>query len=255
MPNFISEDQIEKAAVALLTKTYGYRTVNCYTQDVENLADHSNRASKQDVVLFDVLKAFAVKLNQGLPETVVEEAIEKLTARRYAMSPLLANKDVYGLIRNGIPVEYEGADGRTEHGTVRVIDFANPQNNDFCAVTQLWIKGERYPRRPDILIYINGLPLVFIELKNSNIKVQNAYEDNLTNYKRDIPVLFQYNAFCVLSNAVETRVGSFTAGYEFFFNWLRADDETEKINRKEIEKEGASLERVLHGLFIGDTLN
>jgi type I restriction enzyme R subunit len=249
MPNFISEDQIEKAAIALLTKTYGYRTVNCFTQDIENPADHSNRASKQEVVFLDVLKTYAFKLNKNIPEKIIEDAIEKLTARRYAMSPLLANKDVYGLIRNGIPVEYEGADGRTEHGIVRVIDFANPQNNDFCAVTQLWIKGERYPRRPDILIYVNGLPLVFIELKNSNVKVQNAYEDNLTNYKRDIPLLFQYNAFCVLSNAVETRVGSFTAGYEFFFSWLRSDDETEKINRKAIEKEGASLERVLHGLL------
>ena len=249
MPNFISEEQIEKAAVKLLKDTYGYHTVNCFTQDVENLSDLSNRESKQEVVLFDVLKSYAVKLNKNIPEKIIEEAIEKLTSRRYAMSPLLANKEVYNYIRNGIPVEYEGTNGRTKHDTVRVIDFANPQANDFCAVTQLWIKGERYPRRPDILIYVNGLPLVFIELKNSNVKVQNAYDDNLTNYKKDIPLLFQYNAFCVISNALETRVGSFTAGYEFFFSWLRSDDETEKVNRKEIEKEGASLERVLHGLL------
>jgi len=249
MPNFISEDQIEKAAVALLTKTYGYRTVNCYTQDVENQADKSNRASKQEVVFLDVLKAHAVKFNDTIPETVVDEAIEKLIARRYAMSPLLANKEVHQLIRNGIPVQYEDGNGKTEHGTVRVIDFADPEANDFCTVTQLWIKGERYPRRPDILIYVNGLPLVFIELKNSNVKVQNAYDDNLINYKQDIPLLFQYNAFCVLTNALETRVGSFTAGYEFFFSWLRADDETEKVNRKIIEQEGSSLERLLHGLF------
>ena len=204
MPNFISEDQIEKAAVSLLKEKYGYRAINCFTQDAENLSDRSNRTSKQEVVLFDILKSYAVKLNKTIPEAVVDEAIEKLCARRYAMSAILANKEVYGLIRNGIPVQYENASGETEHGTVRVIDFAVPGNNDFCAVTQLWIKGERYPRRPDIIIYINGLPLVFIELKNSNVKVQNAYDDNLTNYKHDIPLLFQYNAFCVLSNAIET---------------------------------------------------
>ena len=130
-----------------------------------------------------------------------------------------------------------------------MIDVAHPAENDFCAVTQIWIKGDRYPRRPDILIYVNGLPLVFIELKNSNVKVRTAYDDNLTNYKHDIPLLFQYNAFCVLTNALETKVGSFTAGYEFFFNWLRADDETEKIDRKTIENEGASLERLIHGIF------
>ncbi|MCG6536854.1 MAG: type I restriction endonuclease [Syntrophales bacterium LBB04] len=180
MPNFISEDQIEKAAVALLKDTYGYRTVNCFTQDVETLSDRSNRASKQDVVFGDILKAYLVKLNRAIPEPVIEQAIERLISRRYAMSPIAANKEVYGLIRDGIPVQYEDVNGRTEHGTVKVIDFAHPAENDFCAVTQIWIKGDRYPRRPDILIYINGLPLVFIELKNSNVKVRNAYDDNLT---------------------------------------------------------------------------
>ena len=254
MPNFISEDQIEKAAVALLKDTYGYRTVNCFTQDVENMSDHSNRASKQDVVFGDILKTYLVKLNRTIPEPVIEQAIEKLVSRRYAMSPLPANKEVYGLIRDGIPVQYEDVNGRTEHGTVKVIDFAHPAENDFCAVTQIWIKGDRYPRRPDMLIYVNGLPLVFIELKNSNVKVRNAYDDNLTNYKHDIPLLFQYNAFCVLTNALETKVGSFAAGYEFFFKWLRADDETEKIDRKTIEKEGTSMERLIHGIFPKDRL-
>ncbi|EKD28229.1 MAG: hypothetical protein ACD_79C00376G0001, partial [uncultured bacterium] len=249
MPNFISEDQIEKAAIVLLKDKYGYRTINCFTQDVENLNDRSNRSSKQEVVFLDVLKKYAIKLNTSIPESVIEQAIEQLTSRRYAMSPILANKEVYGLLRNGIPVQYENAEGRTEHNTVKVIDFTNPEANDFCAVTQLWIKGDRYLRRPDILIYINGLPLVFIELKNSNVKIQNAYDDNLINYKHDIPLLFNYNAFCVLSNALETKVGSFTSGYEFFFNWLRADDETEKVDRKTIENEGVSLERLIHGLL------
>ncbi len=254
MPNFISESQIEKAAVSLLKEKYGYRTVNCYTQDVENFSDKSNRATKQEVVFLDVLKEYAVKINKTIPEPVINQAIEKLISPRYAMSPILGNKEVYGLLRDGIPVEYENNSGQTEHGTVRVIDFTDSKANDFCAVTQLWIKGERYPRRPDILVYVNGLPLVFIELKNSNVKVQNAYDDNLVNYKQDIPLLFQYNAFCVLSNAVETKIGSFTAGYEFFFSWLRADDETEKVNRKSIESEGTSLERLIHGIFPKDRL-
>ncbi len=249
MPNFISEEQIEKAAVKILKEKYGYRILNCFTSDIEDLNDNSKRETKQEVVFIDIIKAYAIKLNPSIPEPVIEQAIEKLTARRYAMSAILANKEVYGLIRNGIPVEYEDAKGKIEQGIVKVIDFTSPENNDFLAVTQLWIKGERYPRRPDIIIYINGLPLVFIELKNSNVKVQNAYDDNLTNYKSDIPLLFNYNAFCVLSNALETKVGSYTSGYEFFFSWLRPDDETEKIDRKQIEREGTSLERLIHGLF------
>ena len=161
----------------------------------------------------------------------------------------MANKEAYNLIRNGVPVQYKNVEGRTEHGIVKIVDFINPEENDFLAVTQLWISGERYSRRPDILVYVNGLPLVFIELKNSNVNIQNAYDDNLTNYKKDIPLLFQYNAFCILSNAIETKVGSCTAGWEHFFCWLRADDEKEKVNRKLIEKDGSSLERILEGIF------
>ncbi len=249
MPNFISEDQIEKAAISILKNTYGYHAINCYTNDSENLSDKSNRINKQEIVFLDILKNSILKLNPAIPEQVIEEAIEKLTARRYAMSSVLANKEIYEMIRNGIQVQYENKQGRTEHSTVKIIDFTKPDNNDFLAVTQLWIKGERYPRRPDILIYINGLPLVFIELKNSNVKIKNAYTDNLTNYKKDIPLLFNYNAFCVISNAIETKLGSFNAGYEHFFNWLRPDDETEKVDRKSVETEGTSLERLVHGLF------
>ena len=254
MPNFISEDQIEKATVSLLKEKFGYRTLNGFTQEADDLNDRSNRSNKQEVVFLNILRAYAIKLNRNIPEPVIDEALSRLTAHRYAMSPILANKEVYGLIRDGIPVQYENKSGKTEHGIVRVIDFGNPKENDFLAVTQLWIKGDRYPRRPDVLIYINGLPLVFIELKNSNVKVQNAYEDNLINYRQDIPLLFQYNAFCVLSNAIETKVGSFLSGWEFFFNWFRPDDETEKIDKKAIEQEGASLERLLKGIFAKDNL-
>jgi type I restriction enzyme R subunit len=254
MANFISEDRIEKAAISILKEKYGYRTVNCFTQEADTLEDRSNRASKQDVVLSDILKEMALRFNPGIPQQQIDYALELLTSRRSAMSPILANKEVYEYIRNGVQVEYEDENGYTEHGIVKFIDFEHPLENDFLAVTQLWIKGDRYPRRPDILIYINGLPLVFIELKNSNVKVQSAYDDNLTNYKTDILHLFQYNAFCVLSNAIETKIGSFIAGYEFFFNWLRSDDETEKIDKKSIEKEGTSLERLIHGLFPKDRL-
>jgi type I restriction enzyme R subunit len=249
VPNFISEDQIEKAAIERLVGTYGYRTINCYTTDLENLADGSNRANKQDIVFSDILKRHALQFNPAIPDPVIDQALERFCARRLAMTPLNANREMYSLIRDGVPVRYENGEGWTVDGVVRLIDFSRPEQNDFLAVTQLWIKGERYPRRPDILIYVNGIPLVFIELKNSNVKVQNAYDDNLTNYRRDIPQLFACNGFCVLSNAIETKIGSFTAGYEHFFNWLRPDDEAEKIDRKTIEREGTSLERAIAGLF------
>ena len=254
VPNFISEEQIEKGIIRILTAKMGYRHINCYTADAGNVNDGSGRADKSEVVFFDILKEKTTQLNKKIPEKAIDEAITRLTSRRYAMSPVLANKEVYRLIQDGIPVEYEDKRGRNKHARVMIIDFKHPHENDFLAVSQLWIRGERYYRRPDIILYINGLPLVFIELKNSNVKLKNAHDDNLANYRADIPLLFQYNAVCILSNAIETRVGSFTAGWEHFFSWLRIDDEKEKIDRKKLEVEGTSIERTVFGLCVKDKL-
>lgn len=250
MPNFISEDQIEKAILTLLKEEFNFRIKNCYTKEAEDVNDGTGRTDKKEVVFYDILKEKSTALNPTIPETAIEQAISILTEKRYAMNPVLANKEVYNLIKDGIPIEYQNKEGRTEQGTVKVIDFSEDGilTNDFLAVSQLWIKGERYFRRPDIIIYINGLPLVFIELKNSNVKLKNAYSDNLTNYKQDIPLLFQYNALCILSNAIDTKVGSFSASWDFFFNWLRIDED-EKLDRKKIKGEGISVQQIIKGLF------
>ena len=252
MRNYISEDQIEKSALALLADELGYRTLDCFvekTDGLETAADGSRRADKAAVVFADLLAERLRLLNPDLPEKVLADALEVLIARRPALSPLAANREIYDLLRGGVDVEYDDEAGRAKKGSVKVIDFDHPERNDFLAVTQLWIRGERMFRRPDLLVYVNGLPLVFFEFKDANVAARNAYDDNLTNYRRDIPLLFNYNAFCVLSNAAETKVGSFTADWDFFFSWLRPEDEKEKIDRALIQEEGTSLERLLRGLF------
>ncbi len=176
MPNFISEDQIEQAILKLLTEQYKYRHVNCFTADPAALPDGSGRSRKSDVVFFDILTAKVREFNPGIPQAVLDDAIVRLTDRRAAMSPALANKEVYALLRDGIPVEYQNASGRNEQARVQVIEFNDAPQNDFLAVSQLWIQGDLRYRRPDILLYVNGLPLVFIELKNSNVKLKNAYD-------------------------------------------------------------------------------
>lgn len=257
MPNFISEDNIEQAIVQKLVKDYGYRAIHCYTENPDDLNDNSGRTDKREVIFHDRLKAAALRLNPDLPEAAVDLALSKLTDLRGAMTTIAANREIDTLIRDGIPVQYEGKDGRTEHGRVRVVDFSSSpaeDKNDYLVVTQLWVRGLTRYRRPDVLIYVNGLPLVFIELKNSKVSVQAAYDDNLTNYKQDIPRLFHFNAFCILTNALDTRVGSFNSDWEHFFVWLRPDDETEKIDRESIEEQGISIERALAGLFLHERL-
>ncbi|MBW4505635.1 MAG: type I restriction endonuclease subunit R [Scytonematopsis contorta HA4267-MV1] len=257
MPNFISEDDIEQAILKQLQQQ-GFKLLNCFTSDADDLNDNSQRTNKCDVILQERLKAAALRLNPNLPETAIDKALAILTNQRNTMSLIAANREVDSLIRDGISIEYENSQGKTTHARVRVIDFnefnsdgnKTPSNNEFLAVSQLWIKGEQRYRRPDIILYINGLPLVFIELKNSNVKLQTAFDENLTNYKQDIPQLFHSNAFCIVSNAIETKVGSFNATWEYFFNWLRVDDEKEKINRDQIEESGTSLQLAVKGICI-----
>ncbi|MBP6057894.1 MAG: type I restriction endonuclease subunit R [Nitrosomonas sp.] len=249
MPNFISEDQIEQALVQKLQHLHGFDVLDCHTNNAEDLNDGSNRTSKRDVILLDRLREAALRLNPDIPREAIESALEKLCERRQAMTLIAANQEIYGLLRDGIAVTFDDAQGQSQQERMRLLDFNVPGNNRFLAVTQLWIKGERGFRRPDVLLYVNGIPLVFIELKNSNVKLRNAYDDNLTNYKAEIPQLFLTNAFCVLSNAVETRVGSITAQWEHYFNWLRADDEKQKIDRVAIRAQGTSLEGVIEGLL------
>src|SRR5690625_2533803 len=112
----------------------------------------------------------------------------------------------------------------------------------------MWIKGETQYRRSDLLLFVNGLPLVFIELNNSDVNLKTAYDKNLQDYIHDIPQLFYFNQICVLSNATETRIGSFTANYSHFFEWLRASED-DRINRKQIYEAGTSIEYLLNDLF------
>jgi len=254
MPNFISEDQIEQALLQRLQHLHSFDVLDCYTEDPEDLNDDSGRTNKRDVIFLDRVKQAAIALNPLIPAVAIDEALERLIDRRQAMSLVAANQEIYSLVRDGIPVEFDNTKGQKQQERVRLIEFNDPDKNRYLAVSQLWVKGDRCFRRPDVLLYVNGIPLVFIELKNSNVKLKTAFDDNITNYKADIPQLFLTNAFCVLSNAIETRVGSITAEWEHFFNWLRADDEKEKVDRAQIREEGTSLERVIEGLFPGRRL-
>ncbi|ADE15095.1 type I site-specific deoxyribonuclease, HsdR family [Nitrosococcus halophilus Nc 4] len=262
MPSFLSEDNIEQAMVQRLQHLYGYDVLDCYTSDAADLNDGSQRADKREVILRDRLKAAAVRLNPEIPEAAIDDAVDQVCDRRQAMATMVANRELDSLIRDGVRVEFKDKQnnhGRTRKERIKLIDFDTPENNHFLAATQLWIQSTGAAakagyRRPDILLYINGLPLVFIELKNSNVKLRSAYDDNLTHYKADIPQLFLTNVFCVFSNGLETRLGSLSAEWEHFFHWLRPEDEKEKIRRDQIREQGTSAERFLQGLAAKDKL-
>lgn len=244
MPNFISEAQIEKAILSVFVNNLQYRHLDC------EKADLTGRTDERDVIIRPILQKQLEKLNPNMPASAIAEAMNQLTATRHDRSIVGANQEMYTLIRDGVTLEITNRFGKREPATVRVIDFHDPDHtqNDYLVVSQLWIQGEVIRRRPDLMVYVNGLPLVFIELKNSNVALRNAYDDNLTNYRRDIPLLFHANAVCILSNGLETKVGSFLAGWEHFFNWLRPDNEKQVPDKQRIRNYGVSLDYAVLGL-------
>ena len=255
--NFISEDDIEQGLIQRLQHLCGFNVLNCHTAQPDDLNDGSGRADKREVILASRLRAAVERLNPQAPAHAVDQAMAQLLMPRTAMSLAAANREMDGLIRDGVPVTYQPDTGPQAGQTVterlRVIHFDEPDpaagHNDYLVVSQLWIRGEHGYRRPDVLLYVNGLPLVFIELKNSKVKLRAAFDDNLTTYKAEIPQLFVANALCLLSNGIETKVGSLTAQWEHFFAWLRVDDEKEALDRKDIAQRGLSVERAVLGLL------
>ncbi|MBL8405656.1 MAG: type I restriction endonuclease subunit R [Dechloromonas sp.] len=255
--NFISEDDIEQGLIQRLQDLCGFNELNCFTADPDDLNDGTRRSDKREVILADRLREAVVRLNPQAPAHAVDQAMGQLLQPRTAMSLAAANREMDGLIRDGVPVTYKPECGPLAGQTVterlKVIDFDHPDpkagRNEYLAVSQLWIRGEFGYRRPDVLLYVNGLPLVFIELKNSNVKLRAAFDDNLTTYKAEIPQLFVANGLCLLSNGIETKVGSLTARWEHFFAWLRVEDEKEALDRQAIAEQGLSVERAVLGLL------
>ncbi|HPM29887.1 MAG TPA: type I restriction endonuclease subunit R [Chryseolinea sp.] len=242
MANFISEDQIEKAIIEVFVNNLGYRHVNCID------TDFTGRENESEVVIKSILRKKIELLNKELPSIAIDEAMEQLCQTRLDRTEVVANKEIYNTIRNGAEVTINNKEGKQEKVFVKVIDFEDDSKNDYLVVSQLWLKGQVIRRRPDLIVYVNGLPLIFIELKNSNVAIRNAYEDNLTNYRSDIPLLFHYNVICILSNGLETKVGSFNAGYEHFFNWLRPEAENQNPDLKRIKQYAVSLDYAVLGL-------
>lgn len=149
------------------------------------------------------------------------------------------NEEKYGYIRDGIPVKVKKQNGQTEEKRAAVIDFVNADNNDFLAVKEMKIHGDLYRRRTDIVGFVNGIPLLFVELKKNSVDVQNAYTDNYTDYLDVTPHLFYYNAFLMLSNGTEAKVGTLGSIYEFFHEWKRLSEQ---------EEESVALETMLRGI-------
>ena len=231
---------VEMPAINLLT-SLGWAFKNLYAETFGELGSEG-RESESQVILTRRLRAALVALNPGLLVDAYAQAVDKLAQDRSKQIAVNANRDFYRLLKDGVKVKVPNEHGGHRTETLRVIDWATPANNEFFLASQMWVAGDMYRRRCDLLAFVNGLPLVFIELKKPSVPLKSAFDDNLRDYRgQSVPQLFHPNAFILLSNGSDTKVGTLSSEWEHFFDWKRVadEDETGKV----------SLERALRGLL------
>lgn len=238
MRSFISENDIEQAILQKLRdKPFEYDVIVCDASPDkrDDLNDGTERSSKKECVLPAVLSCALKSINPNIEAEHIDRAVRSLRRDFTGTDMVATNYKLYQQIRNGIKISVR-RNGRDDFDFIKLVDFEHPENNTFTAVSQMWIQGKVYYHRPDVIVFVNGLPMVFVELKNSTVKVEEAYNKNLTSYLNDAPNLFAFNQICVLSNGLETRLGAFCASYDFFFEWLKVKDESEAPNRENLRK-------------------
>jgi len=212
-----TESIVEDAALSWL-KTLGWRVVHGPNIAPETPA--AERTSYGDVVLAGRLRDALARLNPQLPTEALADAFRKLT-RPEGATLEVRNRAQHRLLVDGVTVEYRATDGGIRGAQARVIDFADPESNDWLAVNQLTVIENKHTRRLDVVLFVNGLPLAVLELKNAadeNATVWSAFQQFQT-YKAELPTLFTYNALLVASDGIEARVGTLTAGREWFKPW------------------------------------
>lgn len=230
---------VQESASHLLEQELGWEVALAYNTEKLGKDGTFGRTSYREILLTRYFRQALQKLNPWITPIQLDEAQKKMESHLSTASLMQINEEKYTLIRDGIPVTVKRPGGKTEEKNAMVIDFHNPENNHFLAVQELKIHGELYRRRTDIVGFVNGIPLLFIELKKTTVDVQNAYTDNYTDYLDTIPHLFYYNAFLILSNGLEAKVGTLGSKYEFFHEWKRLSEE---------EKGSVALEVMLRGI-------
>src|SRR3954447_17438129 len=223
---FTEDQSVEQPALSLLAEL-GWRTVSGY-QEQFGPGGTLGRDNQSEVVLLRELGPALEGLNPGLSADAIQQAIMQLTKDRSTMDPVRANQQVHGLIRDGVKVRVRNReDGSETAETVRVIDWDDPTKNRWLVVSQFWVVGDMHKRRADLVGFVNGLPLAFIELKASHKQLKDAYQKNLTDYRDTIPRIFDANAFIILSNGSASKIGTMSSEWEHFSEWKKINSEGE----------------------------
>jgi type I restriction enzyme, R subunit len=222
-----SEDGLIEQATQDVLQELGWEVVTAWKKETLGADGLLGRENHGEVILSRYVLAALEKFNPNLPKIAYEQAIDILEQKQAGKKLAQINKEKYELLKNGVPVSFNDTEGKLVKKKLKVFDFKNYEANHFLAVRQLEVVGELHNRRPDVVGFVNGIPLVFIELKSHREDIRKAYFNNLNDYKDAIPHLFHHNAFIILSNGREAKVGTITAPYKYFLDWKRIEEHEE----------------------------
>ncbi len=237
-PGAYSEDTlVQQTTAEYLEQQLGWDSVYAYNNEGFGPESLLGRGSDREVVLTRVLRAKLVELNPGLPETAYDDAVREIVSTVATQTLPATNREKYELIKDGVQVTFRNDKGERVRQRLRVLDYAERSNNHFLCVRELWVRGDLYRRRADIVGFVNGLPLLFMELKNVSKDIRAAYEKNFRDYKDTVPHLFHHNAFVVLANGLDAKLGSVASRFEHFHEWKRlAEDQSGAVDMETLLK-------------------
>ena len=230
MPSpYTGDTLVQQTTAAYLEQQLGWESV--YAHNHEDFGPDSllGRASERDVVLTRPLHEKLAALSPGLPDGAYDEAVRRLMATTVSQTIVAANHDKYDLVRDGVQVTYRDDKGKPTQRRLRVIDFDEPANNHFLCVREMWVRRDPYRRRPDILGFVNGLPLLFIECRNIQRDLKAAFEKNYADYRDTVPHLFHHNAVVMFGNGEKARIGSITSRWGHFHEWKRLAEDKPRV--------------------------
>ena len=223
--SYTEDTLVQQTTADYLERQLGWESIYAYNNEDFGPDSLLGRASDREVVLTRILREKLVELNPGLPEAAYDAAVRQIVATVTSQTIASTNREKHDLMRDGVQVTFRNDKGERVRQRLRVFDYAEPANNHFLCVRELWVQGDLYRRRADIIGFVNGLPLLFVECKNIHKNLKTAFEKNFSDYKDTIPHLFHYNAIVMFGNGEQAKIGSITAKWEYFHEWKRLAEE------------------------------
>ena len=239
MSAYTEDTLVQKTTADYLEHQLGWESVYAFNEKDFGPNSLLGRASDREVVLTRTLRRKLAELNPGLPDAAYDDALRQITATVASQTLAATNREKYELMREGVLVTFRNERDELVRQRLRLFDFDEPENNHFLCVRELWVHGDLYRRRADIIGFVNGLPLLFMECKNIHKNLKTAFEKNFSDYQDTIPHIFHHNAIVMFGNGEQAKIGTITSRWEHFHEWKRLAEK---------EPGAVSMETMLKGI-------